>query len=55
MQSTYLFKLIRDQTMPRTHFNTVFSKGHFTYKITYAIAWRGFLTVEQFGRINFLS
>ena len=52
-QRTYLLKLIRDQGtgMPRTHPNTVF-RAIILAKITYALpAWRGFLTVEQIGRI----
>ena len=43
---------IRDQGMPRTHLNTVF-RAIILAKITYTLpAWRGFLTVEQIGRIN---
>ena len=55
-QRTYLLKLLRDQGMPRTHLNTVF-RAIILAKITYALpAWRGFLTVEQIGRIiPFLS
>jgi len=38
--------------MPRTHLNTVF-RAIILAEITYALpVWRGFLTVEQIGRIN---
>ena len=38
--------------MPRTHLNTVV-RAIILAKITYELpAWRGFLTVEQIGRIN---
>jgi len=52
VEQTYLLKLLRDQGMPHTHFNTVF-RSIILAKITYALpAWRGFITVEQIGRIN---
>ena len=52
MQAEDLLKLLRDQGMPRTHLNTVF-RATILAKITYALsAWRGFLPVEQIGRIN---
>ena len=43
---------------PRTHLNTVLGiRAIILAEITYALlAWRGFLTVEQIGRIDsFLS
>jgi len=47
-----VYKLLRDQGMPRTHLNTVF-RAIILAKITYALpAWRGFLAVEQIGLIN---
>jgi len=52
MQSVDLLKLLRNQGMPCTRLNTV-SRAIILAKITYALpAWRGFLTVEQIGRIN---
>ena len=50
---TYLrFSVIMDSGYARTHINIVF-RAIVLAKITYALpAWRGFLTVEQVGRIN---